>query len=347
MGEKSTALLDRVILIAGGLEMAVGALMAALPNLVPQWLAWGCFGVGAATVIFGVVRIRHDIWDWLLEKAKERDARTNLTPLDGVSEYVPDLRVADEPSVIALFEGRARDKLFPLLEIEKIASWGRPKGPGDLPLTKISGLVWKTHQLFHWPKSGEGTQNQTYLKTKTRQDTTYYDVHLNRTQIGRIWPDSLNSAEKNENQFSQLTFRTEHPSDKHDFKTFVVIAGQDRRTGVAVLGRYARSVHTVVGVHWEWRPTRVIRPTCDMHATEVWEHLIFTRPASGENVLRIFDESIPLDGDRLVLLVVRVVAGHEIVRGRIAYHVRNLNGARLTLPIKLEDIPYVTGTDDD
>jgi hypothetical protein len=84
------ALLDRIILIAGGIEMAMGALLAAFPNLVPPWLAWACFAVGLATIAFGAYRIRLDVWDWLLEKARERDANKNLA-----SPVVPDWPVRD------------------------------------------------------------------------------------------------------------------------------------------------------------------------------------------------------------------------------------------------------------
>ncbi|MEA2837385.1 MAG: hypothetical protein QOD89_1935 [Bradyrhizobium sp.] len=71
-----TSLLDRMILVAGGIEMSVGGLMAAVPTLFPQWVAWACVGVGLATIIFGLYRVRVELWDWLLQKAVERSGDT-------------------------------------------------------------------------------------------------------------------------------------------------------------------------------------------------------------------------------------------------------------------------------
>ena len=34
----------------------------------------------------------------------------------------------------------------------------------------------------------------TYLKTNTRQETTYYDVHLNKAQITKVWPELFSKA---------------------------------------------------------------------------------------------------------------------------------------------------------
>jgi hypothetical protein len=66
-------LLDSLIIVAGGAEMVLGALMAAFPNHVPAWLAWLCVGVGAATIVYGFYRIRQEVWEWLLERARASD----------------------------------------------------------------------------------------------------------------------------------------------------------------------------------------------------------------------------------------------------------------------------------
>jgi hypothetical protein len=105
-----------------------------------------------------------------------------------IAESYGNLRIADYPEVIALFDNTERDKLLPLLEEEKLSSWGRPMGSGEPPLTKLSGQLWKTHHLMFLPKEGQQTISQTFLKTKARNETSYYDIHLNRAQIERVWP---------------------------------------------------------------------------------------------------------------------------------------------------------------
>lgn len=104
------------------------------------------------------------------------------------AEHVPDVRVADDAAALALFDGRASDRLLPLLEVEKITAWGRPMGPGEPPLTTIPGATWKTHKFLYLPRGAQNTRNQTFLKTKVRQETTYYDVFLNTAQIEKVWP---------------------------------------------------------------------------------------------------------------------------------------------------------------
>src|SRR5262249_35768190 len=51
---------------------------------------------------------------------------------------LPDLRVADNSRVASLFESDERDKLFPLLEANKLTAWARPMKGNDA-LTSIPG----------------------------------------------------------------------------------------------------------------------------------------------------------------------------------------------------------------
>ena len=50
---------------------------------------------------------------------------------DDLLEHVPDIRVADLPNIVRLFEGKDGDKLIPLLEAEKLFAWARPMGKGE------------------------------------------------------------------------------------------------------------------------------------------------------------------------------------------------------------------------
>ena len=116
----------------------------------------------------------------------------HVEPLE-IAESYPDIRVADAPTVIDLFEGKERDKLIPLLEAEKITAWARPMGAvGEPPPVRVDGKLWRNHHILFLPKnSGQFDLNQTYLKTNARQETIYYDIHLNKAQITKVWPNSF------------------------------------------------------------------------------------------------------------------------------------------------------------
>ena len=80
------------------------------------------------------------------------------------------------------------DKLLPLLALGKIKAWGR-LGSGGPPLTLIPATQWATHSLDYRPALGDGSINQTFFRPKSRPyESTYYDLHLNKSQLERAWP---------------------------------------------------------------------------------------------------------------------------------------------------------------
>ena len=105
---------------------------------------------------------------------------------------IPDIRVADDVVAERLFESAERDKLLPLLEGGKIDAWGR-LGNGDPPLMKIPNDFWRTNYLVRYPAPSGGI-NQTFLKSKIRHETTYYDIHLNRAQLEQVWANLWSHA---------------------------------------------------------------------------------------------------------------------------------------------------------
>jgi hypothetical protein len=118
--------------------------------------------------------------------------RNNLS--DEYAEIIPNLRVADSPSVIDLFEGNERDRLFPLLEGDQLTAWARPmrgEAPGkEAAPVRLKGDIWKTHYFLFTPRTpGQFDRNQTFVKEKIGQISHYFDVFLNSRQIKRVWPD--------------------------------------------------------------------------------------------------------------------------------------------------------------
>src|SRR5260370_1008383 len=119
------------------------------------------------------------------------EALAAFKPIDvlaTISDSLSDLRVADSPRVSRLFESDERDKLFPLLEAEKLTAWARPRKGND-PLGRLPGNIWKSHFLLSMPKEGQWDRAQTFIKTKAGQETMWFDLHLNQRQVELIWPE--------------------------------------------------------------------------------------------------------------------------------------------------------------
>jgi hypothetical protein len=103
-----------------------------------------------------------------------------------LAESVPDVRVADHPRAAALFEHPQSDILFPLMESNALIVWARSM-KGEDKLLRITGNVWRTHFFRYFPKNGDQTQSQTFIKTQVGQQSIWYDIHINQKQIEKIW----------------------------------------------------------------------------------------------------------------------------------------------------------------
>jgi hypothetical protein len=156
----------------------------------PPWWFYTFGALGTALLVTG----------WMMMIIRHREARhqSMSAPVIGLSEDIPDLRVADSDLAIALFESKERDKLLPLLEGGKLSSWARPmrgNKPGeDPPPVILKGDDWRTLYFQHFPKAEGQFRAQTFLKTKNRHETRYFDVLFNRAQIERIWPEQISLA---------------------------------------------------------------------------------------------------------------------------------------------------------
>jgi hypothetical protein len=108
---------------------------------------------------------------------------------DYISDSYPNVRVADSPTVIDLFNGNERTKLVALLAAGKISTWAR-RGVGVAnDLVKRDGAIWDSHSFAFHPKGdGTGMINQTFLRSNNPIETSgYYDVCLNYVQLRRVW----------------------------------------------------------------------------------------------------------------------------------------------------------------
>jgi hypothetical protein len=105
-----------------------------------------------------------------------------------IADSYPNVRVADTPAIIALFEGSGRAKLIALLASGKIASWARLSHRKPHDLMKLGGDIWNSHTFLFLPKGDQkGMINQTFLQAQNY--SSHYDVCMNYAQLTRVWPD--------------------------------------------------------------------------------------------------------------------------------------------------------------
>jgi hypothetical protein len=118
----------------------------------------------------------------------------NPEPPD-IAESYANVRIADNPSIQELLNGGERTKLLGLLTAGKLDAWARPMR-GNRDFVKMPKEAWEKHYIDIHLNSGESinrdgafkTHSQTYLRTKQRNESTHYDVCLNKAQLLKIWP---------------------------------------------------------------------------------------------------------------------------------------------------------------
>jgi hypothetical protein len=111
---------------------------------------------------------------------------------DDIAESYPNIRVADSPAVIDLFNGKERPKLIALLGSKKLTSWARVSAAISSDHVVLSDDIWHTHSFRFVPKEPDpGTINQTYLRARRESSSSHFDVCLNYAQLKRVWPDLM------------------------------------------------------------------------------------------------------------------------------------------------------------
>jgi hypothetical protein len=75
---------------------------------------------------------------------------------DDIADSYPEVRVADSPAVIELFNGGDRAKLIALLAAGKINSWARASSRKSGDLLTLDGMIWQTHPFAFLPKDSDG-----------------------------------------------------------------------------------------------------------------------------------------------------------------------------------------------
>src|SRR5262249_16946458 len=112
-------------------------------------------------------------------------------PLVEVESY-SNVRLADNPALIALFKEPERPKMIGLLESETLFSWARAASDWHGDVSRLKGDVWKPHYMSFPPKdpADPDSINQTYLGPKTGTlFSTYSDIRFNYVQLKRFWPE--------------------------------------------------------------------------------------------------------------------------------------------------------------
>jgi hypothetical protein len=106
---------------------------------------------------------------------------------EDIAENYANVRVADSPSVIELFESSERTKLLGLFGSGRLTTWARPSAGIRGDLFEVQGRVWSTHEFRFAPKQADddGTINQTYLIPRHGGASSNYDICLNFAQLRR------------------------------------------------------------------------------------------------------------------------------------------------------------------
>jgi hypothetical protein len=181
--------------IVGGLVSA--AMTSAFPiNLVQDGfiipnsvIAFLIYFVAAyvLTFVFGFFFISPFL-AWNRERQHRKEAESKLDD-GGLHHLYPDVRVADNPSIIGLFSGSDRAKLLSLLSEGVIYSWIRPS-KGSTDFVRWKGAEWRNYSFSFLPKApSPGTINQTFIKPKSYMMDDFFDLCLNSKQLKRVWPD--------------------------------------------------------------------------------------------------------------------------------------------------------------
>lgn len=71
---------ESICLVLGGFEILAAALMMAFPTLFPPAIIWVFASIGILTMGLGIIRLRNDIWGWLLDRALARSGRAPSAP---------------------------------------------------------------------------------------------------------------------------------------------------------------------------------------------------------------------------------------------------------------------------
>jgi hypothetical protein len=107
-----------------------------------------------------------------------------------LAEGYPNVRLADSPAAMALFDGLERAKIIALLTQEKLSSWARVSASQSHDFVLLGGGVWTMSTFRCDPKNPDdrGTINQTYLRQRQTLNAAFYDVCMNFAQLKRAWP---------------------------------------------------------------------------------------------------------------------------------------------------------------
>ena len=181
---------EESIFALGAVETLAGSVMSVFPQ-IPQYASYLLIAVGVITLCYSLVRLWDAIWEWLLNKAKERDS-------DGTKNgSLANLKASESKAIIDLFSETERDKIIGLLQSGEINSWSRtvgfenlrPVNPsfwlnGTLEFEEIDGKTKSILAPFGYkrkrPWNGE---------TKKTMEAIQYDVYFNKSQIKKFWPD--------------------------------------------------------------------------------------------------------------------------------------------------------------
>jgi len=146
--------------------------------------------------------------------------------------------------------------------------------------------------------------------------------------------------------FASVQIRMQPRGSGDPFEVIAKIDGLRRQNGVTILVKYAEAIHGLSEVYWEWSQSYRVMENGSILPNETLQLPIFLRLNDGEDEVCGAGWKSYKVGDGIMLLIeVRVVAESDALIERSAFLFRNIQGARLSEPCRLDELGYIDKLD--
>ena len=140
--------------------------------------------------------------------------------------------------------------------------------------------------------------------------------------------------------FASITFGFSKPFLHYEYRTSVVIAGNEHRDQVTVFGRVARPVSHLNGAEWKWSETRRLEGDRSLFPGETIQHDdVLQICTEGVAIFDYFEADIQAGPNGNFLMVeISVAAASDKVLARQIYNIRLIEGTLLLDLVSPENV---------
>jgi hypothetical protein len=153
-------------------------------------------------------------------------------------------------------------------------------------------------------------------------------------------------APKRKETFASIEIRMQPRGHSDPFEVIAEIDGLRRQGGLIVLARYAKAIHTLNEVYWEWSQSYRLIEQDNIVPNEKLRPTALVRPNDGDDEVRVAGGKTYKVGDGILLLVeIQAVAESDTIMVRAPFYFRNIRGERLSEPSRLDELSYIQKLD--